>query len=172
MERFIFTRSYTVLLPKALPKMGRRRRFFFHLLERSGNKASFCIRTKGNEDVIPAIIKREGDKEIAAISYQGVDFILTADEYISKGYPFTEEGMRERMDDHLKDGYLHTIYNREEINNSRTCACISCMRFFKPDEIEAYADKGETGICPYCGVDAIIGDASGVKMADLTGPVS
>ena len=40
------------------------------------------------------------------------------------------------------------------------------MEIFRPMEIENYIkDKdGLTAMCPYCYVDAVIGDASGMKM--------
>jgi hypothetical protein len=40
------------------------------------------------------------------------------------------------------------------------------MEIFRPMEIEDYIKDrdGLTAICPYCSVDAVIGDASGMKM--------
>jgi hypothetical protein len=56
--------------------------------------------------------------------------------------------------------------NKEELSRSKTCGCISCMRIFSPQEIESYLknDSGETAFCPYCMMDAVIGDATGVKL--------
>ena len=162
MKRFYYSRSYTCLATS-----GRRRRFFFTLLYRSGDKVGFLINDKGNDDPIHAVLSREGDTEISKFKYMDRDFCLRADDYISKGYPFSEEGMEEREEDKLRDAYIGTMRNREELEQSKTCVCLSCRRFFGPEEIEAYTDNDETGICPYCGVDALLGNASEVKMEDL-----
>ena len=46
--------------------------------------------------------------------------------------------------------------HRQEILESITCACFSCLRIFLPKEIEEWTDEGQTAICPYCSVDSII----------------
>jgi hypothetical protein len=60
----------------------------------------------------------------------------------------------------------HVTANKEELSRSLECGCVSCMEIFRPMEIEDYIKDrdGLTAICPYCSVDAVIGDASGMKM--------
>lgn len=69
-------------------------------------------------------------------------------------------------EDALKDAHRHTIHNRREVEASRFCCCISCRRRFKPSEIDAYADGGDTAVCPYCDCDAVLGEACGIGLTD------
>lgn len=69
-------------------------------------------------------------------------------------------------EDALSDAHMHTIHNREEVEASRFCYCISCQTFFKPSEVESYADEGTTAICPYCDCDAVLGETCGIKLTD------
>lgn len=78
----------------------------------------------------------------------------------------TIDGRLEKKDDELHDAHMHTIDNREEVEQSKFCYCICCDTYFKPDEVEDYADGGSTVICPYCDCDAVIGEACGIKLTD------
>jgi hypothetical protein len=55
----------------------------------------------------------------------------------------------------------HSIQHRKEVLDSSMCGCFYCRAQFATQEIERWIDGGETALCPHCGVDAIIGDASG-----------
>ncbi len=49
------------------------------------------------------------------------------------------------------------------------CGCFYCLKTFPPSEIEQWTDEpngGSTAICPKCGIDAVIGDASGYELND------
>lgn len=72
----------------------------------------------------------------------------------------------EKKDDTLKSAHMHTSHNRQEIEASQICCCISCQTFFKPSEIDSYTDEGATVICPCCDCDAVLGDACGIKLTD------
>lgn len=55
---------------------------------------------------------------------------------------------------------------REEILNSDKCGCFRCLQIFSPDEIDEWHAEDQNGvgqipICPKCGIDSLIGDASG-----------
>jgi hypothetical protein len=58
----------------------------------------------------------------------------------------------------------------EQLKQDKLCGCFYCLRIFNPYEIEEWIiddnpiDKGGTAICPYCGVDAIIGESSGYPL--------
>ena len=159
MNRFYYSRTYTFDAPQG-------QHYFFNLVERCGDRVSFRLRDKDNNDVISATIKIDGDTETAAFRYRGNEFTLRADRYMPKGYSITGEGRIEKADDKLRDAHLHTSHNRGEIERSMMCYCISCQTFFKPEEVVDYADSGATAICPYCDCDAVIADGSGVKMTD------
>jgi hypothetical protein len=46
--------------------------------------------------------------------------------------------------------------NRAEIENHSTCSCYFCLRSFLKEEVIEWVDKGETALCPHCGIDALI----------------
>ena len=62
--------------------------------------------------------------------------------------------------------HSHTIRNREEINLSEYCHCICCTKSYpSPIVINFIKDgDGETALCPYCGIDSIIGDSCGLEI--------
>ena len=52
--------------------------------------------------------------------------------------------------------------NKESLANNRTCGCFYCLKIFNPKEItEWIEDSKGTAVCPYCGVDSVIGENSG-----------
>lgn len=53
--------------------------------------------------------------------------------------------------------------HRSAILKDKKCGCFYCMKIFSPEEItEWIEDKIDgTAICPYCGIDSIIGECSG-----------
>ena len=60
----------------------------------------------------------------------------------------------------------HCTSNRTEIEGSESCGCFYCLAVFPSSEIEDWiGDRlGDTAICPHCGVDSVIGSASGVPL--------
>ena len=66
----------------------------------------------------------------------------------------------------LENAHGHSLRNRMEIERSSQCGCFNCNRAFFSSEVEDYIDDGETALCPYCGVDAVIGDASGFQPSE------
>ena len=56
--------------------------------------------------------------------------------------------------------------HRTQIIRSEMCGCFYCLEQFAPDEITEWCDpdstgEGQTAICPRCGIDSVIGSASG-----------
>ena len=48
------------------------------------------------------------------------------------------------------------------MNEAKICGCFYCGRIFSKKKIEEWADDGNgTPICPYCGIDSVLDDASG-----------
>lgn len=56
--------------------------------------------------------------------------------------------------------------NSGSVLGSSQCGCYFCRRIFSPDEITDFVDYASTAICPYCGIDAVIGDASGIPIRE------
>lgn len=69
----------------------------------------------------------------------------------------------------LKAAHEHSSNNKEELSLSKVCGCFYCRTIFQfnlPVEglLEWWPKKGKgmtTAKCPVCGIDSLIGDASG-----------
>ena len=60
--------------------------------------------------------------------------------------------------------HSHTIRNRKEIDQSEYCHCISCIKSYPSPIVKDFIKDGdgETALCPYCGIDSVIGDFCGL----------
>ena len=56
--------------------------------------------------------------------------------------------------------------NRKSIGESRMCGCYFCRRVFPASEVTEWISdtRGDTAVCPYCSIDSVIGDASGIPL--------
>jgi hypothetical protein len=54
----------------------------------------------------------------------------------------------------------HCAYNRAELMASDLVGCYYCLQVYLPTEIKKW-EPDQTAICPHCGVDSVIGSASG-----------
>lgn len=73
------------------------------------------------------------------------------------------------------DPQLHAAHSkssnhRADLEASLICGCFYCRSTFEPSEIAEWIDdpqeetgdgRGQTALCPHCGVDAVIGSHSG-----------
>lgn len=65
--------------------------------------------------------------------------------------------------------HRHSSNHRAELKESFQCGCFYCLHIFEPMAIVEWVDvpdgkdldAGNTAIYPYCGVDSVIGSASG-----------
>ena len=58
-----------------------------------------------------------------------------------------------------------TTHNQDSISHSQMCGCYSCGKIFPASEVTpAHFTKDGTACCPYCGVDSVFGDASGLEV--------
>ncbi len=60
-----------------------------------------------------------------------------------------------------------------KIRKSDMCGCYYCLHTFKPDQIKEWLfsardddTKLEFCMCPYCEIDAVLGDASGYPISE------
>lgn len=62
----------------------------------------------------------------------------------------------------LVEAHKFSINNKENLLKDRVCGCFYCLKVFSPNKIKDWLkDTKGTALCPYCGVDAIIGESSG-----------
>jgi len=59
--------------------------------------------------------------------------------------------------------------NKELIESSMRCGCFYCLKIFNPKRIkvEDWIDElhgKKTAMCPYCGIDSVIGDGTGERI--------
>lgn len=71
----------------------------------------------------------------------------------------------------LRVAHRQSIYHRRAIEKSRQCGCFYCLRMFGPEQIREWTDRAkpdaeQTALCPYCGIDSVIGDCSGLDITE------
>jgi hypothetical protein len=59
--------------------------------------------------------------------------------------------------------HRHSSIHRPELLASDQCGCFYCLSTFNPGEIKDWLQDngGQTALCPHCGIDSVIGSASG-----------
>lgn len=64
---------------------------------------------------------------------------------------------------YLRRAHRASFKNEESILRSTVCGCFSCLATFPPSEVALIPemDGKRTAWCPYCNIDAVLGDASG-----------
>ena len=64
------------------------------------------------------------------------------------------------------EAHKHASSHRAELESSALCGCFFCFRTFPPASIKAWIDASQTALCPSCGVDSVIGNASSQRIDD------
>lgn len=64
------------------------------------------------------------------------------------------------------EAHAFSFRNRSKLEQDLECGCFYCMKIFPANEIEEWEDDGETAICPYCGIDSVIGESSGYPLTE------
>ena len=68
---------------------------------------------------------------------------------------------RKHIEAEYKHAHKHSSYNKDEVMRSQICGCFYCLAEFKPEHITKWVEGEQTAVCPCCGIDSVIGDASG-----------
>jgi len=58
----------------------------------------------------------------------------------------------------------HAARHRDELVKSSHCACFFCFCTFSSSQIYQWVDDKQTALCPRCGINAVIGTASGLTV--------
>jgi len=69
--------------------------------------------------------------------------------------------------DDLTLAHKHSFKNRSEVLASEVCGCFCCLNIYPPSRISEWVTErdGEgTALCPMCGIDSVIGSASGYSV--------
>jgi len=71
------------------------------------------------------------------------------------------------MPDYIK-AHKCSSNHEERLLQDEKCGCFYCLKIFNPSEIvEWIEDTSGTAICPYCGIDSIIGESSGYPITEV-----
>lgn len=65
------------------------------------------------------------------------------------------------MDKQLNDAHRFSSHHREKLEQDELCGCFHCLKIFSPSQIVEWVDGDNTAVCPFCGIDSIIGASSG-----------
>ena len=70
--------------------------------------------------------------------------------------------------DDVKSAHAFSSNHRKSIIHDRVCGCFYCLRIFPPGEITDWIQdvKDGTAMCPYCGIDSVIGESSGFPVTE------
>lgn len=75
------------------------------------------------------------------------------------------------MENQYKEAHRFSSYHRIELEKDSICGCFYCLKIYSPSEINEWWDNEKTAVCPYCGIDSVIGESSGFPITEqfLTG---
>ncbi len=62
--------------------------------------------------------------------------------------------------DHI-EAHKYSSRHRHSLMKSDLSGCFYCLAIFNPSKIVDWTDEGTTALCPKCGIDSVIGSASG-----------
>lgn len=66
----------------------------------------------------------------------------------------------------LDAAHRRSTHHRKELEQSEVCGCFYCLATFVAREVEEWIDDDGTALCPRCGVDSVLGSASGYPAGD------
>ena len=64
----------------------------------------------------------------------------------------------------LQQAHKASSKHRAQIEKSDQCGCFYCLKTFAPSTIREWWDDGQTAVCPLCGIDSVLGSASGAPL--------
>lgn len=66
------------------------------------------------------------------------------------------------MDSRVLEAHRFCSNNKSMLSKDKKCGCFYCLAIFDPSEIREWvSEREDTAICPYCGIDSVIGECSG-----------
>ncbi|HEY7403945.1 MAG TPA: cytoplasmic protein [Candidatus Angelobacter sp.] len=69
------------------------------------------------------------------------------------------------VEGYIAAAHAHSCKNRCEIERSKLCGCFYCLLIFPATEVgNNYLAVEDTAMCPRCGIDSVIGSASGIDL--------
>lgn len=56
----------------------------------------------------------------------------------------------------LEAAHQHSFHNHALIRAGGSCGCFYCLRTFDASRVQRFVDDGQTALCPFCGIDAVL----------------
>ena len=71
-------------------------------------------------------------------------------------------------EDELQSAHDRSFRNKPSVMASTVCGCFYCRKTCAPSDVQEWVrrDENETALCPHCGIDSLIGNASGLPVTD------
>ena len=112
-------------------------------------------------------------KEFDLLESGGSDYHGTTKPDVAFGVGFGNLRVPCRFADEIKTRKdvisAHNFCTRQksELEGDRRCGCFYCLKIYSPKEITNWLSEGAgTALCPYCGMDSVIGESSGYPITD------
>ena len=70
------------------------------------------------------------------------------------------ESVKSCNETELEAAHKRSSCHRSELMSSKLCGCFYCKSLFEPSKIVEWIDDDNTALCPFCGIDSVIGSAS------------
>lgn len=70
-----------------------------------------------------------------------------------------------KRDPYLDAAHAASIFSRDRLLKGRVCGCFSCLTVFPVRRIWRWVDDQQTGLCPFCGNDALLADNLGYPLS-------
>lgn len=86
---------------------------------------------------------------------------------LENGLGYIEENGKEVRLEDLEKAHSFCSNNKPSLAKDKLCGCFYCLEIFDPSQIAEYVevendcDSLGTAVCPYCGIDSVIGESSG-----------
>ena len=71
------------------------------------------------------------------------------------------------MENNFDRAHRFSSRNRNGLEKDSKCGCFYCLKIFNPIVIDEWWDHEDTAVCPYCGIDSVIGENSGFPITEL-----
>ena len=66
------------------------------------------------------------------------------------------------MSEDIISAHKFCTNNKDQLLKNNLCGCFYCLKIFSPNMVKEWIkDTSGAAICPYCGIDSVIGESSG-----------
>jgi len=65
------------------------------------------------------------------------------------------------MNEEVIAAHMFCSNHKDKLTKDKKCGCFYCLEIFDPSEITDWLDVEDMALCPFCGIDSIIGESSG-----------